>query len=129
MFNAFADQLALRHAIKTTYAKLRGDASEYIRNHPQDFMPYLVRETDGEMFNENDLQVYLDKMQNQAVWGGQTEISALSKTYKCPVHVVQSDSPVVKIGEDEFKAARPLWLAYRRHRYGLGEHYNSLVDA
>lgn len=31
-----------------------------------------------------------------------------------------------QIGDDDGKLDREVWLAYYRHGFGLGEHYNSL---
>jgi OTU domain-containing protein 6 len=42
--------------------------------------------------------------------------------------VLQGDGSVVDVGEEGEEGAR-LWVAYYRHGFGLGEHYNSLRRA
>ena len=47
---------------------------------------------------------------------------ALARAYGVGIRVVQ-DGRTAEIGEGGGKL---VWLAYYRHGYGLGEHYNSL---
>jgi OTU domain-containing protein 6 len=74
---------------------------------------------------------YCTEIANSALWGGQTEISALSKYFKVPIFVYQSDAPELKIGDEEFgkKQPHPLRISYHKKMYGLGEHYNSIKMA
>jgi hypothetical protein len=43
--------------------------------------------------------------------------------------IFSADSPVLKMGDEEGKKCSnvPLKLAYHRHFYALGEHYNSVA--
>jgi OTU domain-containing protein 6 len=47
---------------------------------------------------------------------------------KIPIFIYQAGSPVLKLGE-QYVGVRPeVRLSYHRHAYGLGEHYNSLLE-
>lgn len=54
---------------------------------------------------------YCDAIENTGVWGGQPEILALTRAYKTQIHVVQSGSPVLKVGEGEQKG-EPLMISW-----------------
>ncbi|PKS07627.1 hypothetical protein jhhlp_006233 [Lomentospora prolificans] len=133
LFSAVADQLehcdvALSSAGKRArdavegkapgFKVVRAVAAGWIEDHPDDFAPFL----------EEDLDSYVTKMRDTAEWGGQIELMALANAYNVQINVVQN-GPMEKIrpsGEMESEPAAEIWLAYYRHGYGLGEHYNSL---
>ncbi|OLL22688.1 NADH-cytochrome b5 reductase 2 [Neolecta irregularis DAH-3] len=123
LYVAFADQLLSRHGINTTYQALRKEAATYIRSHCVDFLPFLVDENTGET---SDIDAYCDEIQDTAVWGGEMEIMALAKSRGVSIHLVQEQGPVMKIEIEGGKD--PIRLAYYRHMYGSGAHYNSLRD-
>ncbi|KAK9237711.1 hypothetical protein V1525DRAFT_450264 [Lipomyces kononenkoae] len=123
LFAAIADQLRIRHDIATTVAELRSKAAAHIRSDPDTFAPFLFDEA---TLSLRDLNAYCVDVERTAIWGGDMEILALSKEYDCPVSVVMSGKARLRMNE---AGTRPeLWLAYYRHSYGLGEHYNSLRD-
>ncbi|KAG1172635.1 hypothetical protein G6F70_008632 [Rhizopus microsporus] len=121
LYNAFADQLKQRYNEETSYKDLRKLAADYMRNHADDFMPFLYLE-------DGDFEKYCNDVENTARWGGQLEILALAKARKVPVDIVQTGAPVLKICDDEYPDKPPVKLAYHKHLYSLGAHYNSLVD-
>lgn len=89
---------------------------------------------DFEAFMEEPLDDYTRKIKLTAEWGGQLELQAIAKAYGVDINIIQADGRTEKIesGEtpewdDEEKKKRVVWLAYYRHTYGLGEHYNALV--
>ncbi|KAK5658693.1 hypothetical protein OQA88_2093 [Cercophora sp. LCS_1] len=119
LFSAVADQLevndiplkpGMKPAIKP-YKVVRGVAAEWIEAHGDEFAGFL----------EEPLGEYVSKIRDTAEWGGQLELSALAQAYKVTIRVVK-EGGIEVIGEGE----KELWLAYYRHGYGLGEHYNSL---
>ncbi|KAF9971388.1 OTU domain-containing protein 6B [Actinomortierella ambigua] len=125
LYNAVADQLA-QHYEKTTSAKdLRSETAQYMRDHADDFVPFLTNKQ-GDMMSSEDFEVYLKELEESAVWGGQPELLALSRVHKVPIWVIQMGSPTVKLSADEYPMQKPLIVSYHRHMYGLGEHYNSL---
>lgn len=103
------------------YKTVRRAAAGYIEAHGDDYAGFL----------EEDLGSYVRKIRDTAEWGGQLELLALASVYGVEVCVVQDGRTEViqpngggdaKEGEERKK----IWLAYYRHGYGLGEHYNSL---
>jgi OTU domain-containing protein 6 len=126
LFSAVADQLGQNDiplsdeaTQEPAYKTVRRVASNYMLEHGDDFAPFL----------EEDLEGYARKMKNTAEWGGQLELMALARQYKAEIRVVQ-DGRMERIGEEEgAESGKTLWLAYYRHGYGLGEHYNSLRKA
>jgi OTU domain-containing protein 6 len=106
------------------YRAVRAVTADFITEHKEDF----------EAFMEEPLEAYTRKIKLTAEWGGQLELQAIARAYGVEINVVQSDGRMEKIesGEsfdEEEKRKRVLWLAYYRHTYGLGEHYNSLVKS
>jgi OTU domain-containing protein 6 len=123
LYSAFADQLKLQnrklHAGKVIpqrdeFRTIRYVAADYIEDHSDDFVPFM----------EEDLQTYTKKVRDTGEWGGQIELQALAKVYQTKICVVQGGGQVTEIGDGEDDKA--IWLAYYRHGFGLGEHYNSL---
>jgi len=106
------------------YRAVRAVTADYIVEHKDDF----------EAFMEEPLDVYTRKVKLTAEWGGQLELQAIARAYGVNINVVQSDGRHEKIEcgdmdsfDEEEQRKRVLWLAYYRHTYGLGEHYNALV--
>ncbi|RKP05671.1 hypothetical protein THASP1DRAFT_19512 [Thamnocephalis sphaerospora] len=129
LYNAVADQLRTQHKIQarkgTTHLELRKQVAAYMRDHRDDFIPFLTN-AHGDILNE--FADYCHRLETTAEWGGHAEILAMSRIFRLPVHIVQMGAPVMKISE-EFPSDRPLRISYHRHAYGLGEHYNSLRPA
>jgi OTU domain-containing protein 6 len=104
------------------YRAVRAVTADFITEHKEDF----------EAFMEEPLETYTRKIKLTAEWGGQLELQAIARAYGVVINVVQSDGRMEKIesGEsfdEEEERKRVIWLAYYRHTYGLGEHYNALV--
>ncbi|GAA5918086.1 hypothetical protein JCM6882_004986 [Rhodosporidiobolus microsporus] len=128
MFSAVADQanfLKLSPA-KETYQSTRAHAANYMRTHPDDFLPFLPSEVDPEnMMSKSEFARYCDTVEKTAEWGGEPEIRALSLHYEAPIVVIQAGTEAVEHGGDLPKE-RSMLISYHRKMYGLGEHYNSL---
>ncbi|KAL2917959.1 OTU protein [Polyrhizophydium stewartii] len=74
LFNALADQLALVDAgSQATHLTLRAAAAEFMRSHQDDFAPFMVNDN-GDMLSQAEFEQYCDKMEREAVWGGQLEV-------------------------------------------------------
>jgi OTU domain-containing protein 6 len=107
------------------YRAVRAVTADFIEEHKEDFEPFM----------EEPLDAYTRKIKLTAEWGGQLELQAIARAYGVEINVVQSDGRMEKVesGDDgdsldeEEKRRRVVWLAYYRHSYGLGEHYNALV--
>lgn len=109
LYNAFA------HAVDEPagYKLTRTKCAQYIRAHPDDFSAFL---------EEGTVEELAGRVERTAEWGGQLEVMALAKAYGVTVRVLQGEGRVEVMGEGEPE----VWLAYYRHSYGLGEHYNAL---
>ncbi|CDH58360.1 otu domain-containing protein 6b [Lichtheimia corymbifera JMRC:FSU:9682] len=127
LYNAISNQLNERYNQQVSHQELRQAAASYMREHPDDFIPFLYKD-DGDMFTADDFERYCNDIENTPRWGGQLEILALSRVKEVPVHIVQMGAPVLKVNEEDFPGKEPLKLAYHKHLYSLGAHYNSLLD-
>ncbi|KAF1354668.1 hypothetical protein BDV97DRAFT_290201 [Delphinella strobiligena] len=102
------------------YRVVRRTAAAYIAGHADEFAPFL----------EEGVEEYVRKVAETGEWGGQLELLALARTYNVPISVLQGDGRVEDIlPEHEGDAEKRIWLAYYKHGFGLGEHYNSLHKA
>ena len=139
LYSAFADQLgwlgipldtSLDQSDDTRPYKLaRLACANYLAEHKASFEPFL----DCEAAPGEDMDAHIAKVRDTAEWGGQMEVLALAKSYGVVANVVQAEGGVLRMGEDADADAdsgrrgrQDVWLAYYRHSYGLGEHYNSL---
>ncbi|GMK54235.1 hypothetical protein CspeluHIS016_0108210 [Cutaneotrichosporon spelunceum] len=152
MFSAVADQLGLLSILPAEQANnpytTRRVAAQYMREHKDDFIPFLPSvdgedmpgATDDGIMDDAQFDEYCHRVEGTAEWGGEPEIQALSRAYDIPIHVIQRGPPtVVSHGGlgDAFGGAtdaqasadageRIVRISYHRRMYGLGEHYNSL---
>ena len=101
------------------YRLTRQVAAAYICRHPDDFIPFL----------EEPLDSYVETIRETGEWGGHLEILALAKAYEVDINVLHGDGKVDKIECGSKGTPVQFWLAYYRHSFGLGEHYNSLRKA
>jgi OTU domain-containing protein 6 len=130
LFSAVADQLAqvgiplgadgADMKEDQRYKVVRKAAARYIEGHPDDFAGFL----------DEPLDQYVTKIRDTAEWGGHFELLALAKTYNIEISVLQTGgSQVIEPGLEGSSEPEKIWLAYYRHGFGLGEHYNSLRKA
>ena len=101
------------------YQFVRNRAASFISENPTDFAPFL----------EEPLDQYVHKIKHTAEWGGQLELQAVARSFKVEIRVLQADGRVEKIEPEAPTHHPPIWLAYYRHSFGLGEHYNALQTA
>lgn len=123
LFALIADQLDQRLDRHVSIDQLRQEAGDFIKSHPDDFVPFLFDETTGEM---RELDDYVKQLQTTPMWGSDMEILALARVYQVAIEVHQAGADTITYGEST--EALPLKIAYFKHLYGLGEHYNSLRD-
>lgn len=125
LFSAVADQLsqvgipiedADANAEGQRYKAVRKAAAKYIKDHPDDFLPFLAE----------PLGEYVVKIRDHAEWGGHLELLALANTYNVEICVLQNGEAQTIEPGTQTKDPEKIWLAYYRHGFGLGEHYNSL---
>jgi len=123
LYAAFADQLS-SYGHKTDYAALRKDAAGYIRTHQDDFLPFIIAD---EHSGAESVDAYADEIEKTAIWGGELEILALARKWDTGVEVWSASDVPIRINMDgsEDKVVR---LAYHKHMFGLGSHYNSCIE-
>ncbi|MDI1485182.1 MAG: OTU protein [Ramalina farinacea] len=109
-------QLPIKDPDGENYVMARAVAASYIASHAPDFEPYL----------DQPLDKYVDSIQNTGEWGGHVEILALAKAYSVTINVLHGDGHIDEVASNADTDRGSLWLAYYRHTFGLGEHYNSL---
>lgn len=122
LYAAITHQLKERKVQSSTNS-LRSQVATYMREHPDDFMPFLTKDN-GDSYTQEDFEEYCKQLETTPAWGGQLEIQALCNVLRIPIEVVQSEGPSLVTGE-QFDSS-PLVLTYYRHAYGLGEHYHSV---
>ncbi|KAI9263126.1 hypothetical protein BDA99DRAFT_509378 [Phascolomyces articulosus] len=128
LYNAISNQLSKRYHQEVDHQELRQLTATYMRNHSDDFIPFLYTDN-GDMYSADDFEHYCNEIEKTPRWGGQLEILAISRVKEVPIHIVQMGQPVLKVNEEEYPNKQPLKLAYHKHLYSLGAHYNSLLDA
>lgn len=101
------------------FTQCRADIAAYMRKHPHDFEPYLEEGC-------TDFGAYCETVEHSSEWGGQLEIAALAHARKRKVTVYSADAPALTAGE-EYDDESPILLAFHRHYFGLGAHYNAVV--
>ncbi|XP_030072288.1 deubiquitinase OTUD6B isoform X2 [Microcaecilia unicolor] len=125
MYRAVEDQLKERGSM-LTLAQLRSQTAQYMQGHVDDFLPFLITPSTGDVYTPEEFEKYCDDIVNTPAWGGQLELRALSHILQTPIEVVQADSSPIVVGEEY--SSKPVILVYMRHAYGLGEHYNSVEE-
>ncbi|KAK8201667.1 hypothetical protein IWZ01DRAFT_443138 [Phyllosticta capitalensis] len=117
---AVIDQNAEGDKKQEGFKVVRAAAADWISGHADDFVPFL----------EEPLDSYVVKVRDTGEWGGHMELIALARTYGVNIKILHADGRVDTIEPgDEGNAGgeqKELWLAYYKHGFGLGEHYNSL---
>lgn len=123
LFASIQDQLLQRHSTDVTIQQLRDMAAHYMETHSDDFIPFLFDENTNTL---RDLKDYTTELTSTAMWGSDMEIMALANEYDCPITVLMAGAAPITINEH---GSNPeLKIAFYKHSYGLGEHYNSLRD-
>ena len=132
LYRAVADQLRFTAPAASPaaagslldFAALRALAAEHMQQHSEDYAPFLGLDAAGPEY-----AAYLAAVRRAAgevEWGGQLEIRAMCAALRRCVLVYDAAAPVLAMGE-EFRTNGPeLRLAYHRHYFSLGEHYNSV---
>jgi len=110
------------------YKGLRKTAADFIRTHKEDFEPFLFAD---EYSSAKDIESYCKEIEDTALWGGEMEITALSRAIGLPVEIYSNrpKSPLVIDPQNTGQNEGVVRLAYYQHLYGLGQHYNGLFRA
>lgn len=129
MFRAIEDQLRSLGK-ESDFMSLRKEAADYMRWNSMDFSPFVADViANGDGTPEGAFEAYCMEIETTASWGGQLELQALSRALKVPIEVYSATLPLVELGAEHKKDHPPLRVAYLQHAYGLGQHYNSVVES
>ena len=127
LYRAVADQLVfVRAAEQPSFEELRRRAAAYIEAHAEDFAAFVECEAGSQEFR--DYVAGVARSSGDTVeWGGQVEIMAMCAVLQRTMLVFAASAPLVVMGQ-EFQAegGGELRLAYHKHYFSLGEHYNSV---
>jgi OTU domain-containing protein 6 len=78
-----------------------------------------------------DIDTYCREIEDTALWGGEMEITSLSRAFNVPVEIYSDRSlkpMIIEPGSDsQDKGGGVIRLAYYQHLFGLGQHYNGLM--
>jgi len=119
LYAAISHQLSLtREGVEAS--ELRGRTAAYLRGHKEEFLPFMEEEASA---SEEGFEAYVRGILDPSVWGGHLELRILSQVLARPITILQAQGVPVVVGEESKK--KGLTLTYHRHRYRLGEHYNS----
>lgn len=103
---------------------LRMVTANHMRSHRQDYIPFL--ETVD--FRDDKFEEYCERLQSEAVWGGQVELRALATCLNVVIEVYSASMPLLIMGECEAgEESKHLRLSFHTSYYDLGDHYNSVV--
>jgi OTU domain-containing protein 6 len=94
------------------YKVVRQRAADFVEAHADEFAPFL----------DSPVEQHAATIRDTAEWGGHVELLALARAYGVKIMVMQQEGRIESIGEGDVV----LWVAFYRHGFGLGEHYNSL---
>ncbi|KAK9888813.1 hypothetical protein WA026_001036 [Henosepilachna vigintioctopunctata] len=124
LYCAVSHQLEVNNQESHSVIKLRKLTANFMRENKNDFIPFMYKDS-GEPVCESYFEKYCKDVASTKIWGGQLELKALANILKCPIKVIQANSPPTILGEDF--SGPELILTYHRHLYRLGEHYNSTM--
>ncbi|XP_050418376.1 deubiquitinase OTUD6B [Patella vulgata] len=123
LYNAVSHQMKNE---KVTNESLRRQTSEHMKGNVDEFLPFLTKLDTGDCYTPEEYEYYCDAIANTSTWGGHLEIQAISKILKCRIEIIQAEGAPIILGEEYNNSNGPIVLAYHRHAFGLGEHYNSV---
>merc|ERR1739848_355179 len=96
-------------------------------NHSDDFLPFTSHKDTGDALTSEQFALYCADVRDTHAWGGQMELRALSRVLQRSIEVYQAQTQALVIGE-EYQGADVVRVSYHRYQYGLGEHYNAVVE-
>ena len=70
MYAAIAHQLHNRY----TSQNLRAQAAIFMREHSDDFAPFITHPDTGDMLSPEEFLEYCDNIENTNTWGGEPEV-------------------------------------------------------
>ena len=136
MYRSVEHQLQVRgdggagvRGLATDHVSLRRITAEALRADEWEYRPFAEEFAEETPAANEGWAKYCDDVEKTAAWGGQLELGALAKALRRSIVVFSARMPAVTMGEEfASEGGTPLLVCYQRHAFGLGEHYNSIVD-
>ena len=135
MYRSVEHQLQVRgdggagmRGLATDHISLRRITAEALRADAWEYRPFAEEFAEETPAANEGWAKYCDDVEKTAAWGGQLELGALAKALRRSIVVFSARMPKVTMGEEFAAEGEPLLVCYQRHAFGLGEHYNSIVD-
>lgn len=132
LFSALEHQLTLLNPDnKIDYMEVRRLCAEHLNENMSEYQPFLLNEK-NDLMSDEEFKVYCRQVAGERtpggkiLWGGETEVAALSKMLKKRIEVYSYGLPKPRIFGEESDET-PLRISYHRFLFGLSEHYNSVV--
>lgn len=133
MYRSVEHQLQVRGdggvGVPTDHVSLRRITADRLRADEWEYRPFAEEFAEETPAANEGWAKYCDDVEKTAAWGGQLELGALAKALRRSIVVFSARMPAVTMGEEfASEGGTPLLVCYQRHAFGLGEHYNSIVD-
>lgn len=116
------DLFQWRRPLEFSHEEIRCLCADEMLGAPGKYEPF------AELNGDEGFADYCRRVRESADWGGQLELTALSSALGISIVVHRANESTMTIGEGIGHGA-PLQVAYLKHYYTLGEHYNSVVPA
>jgi len=103
------------------HEEVRSICASSLREREETYSPF------AELKDNEDFAGYCDRVEHSCDWGGHLELRALADALQAPIHVYRAEEDALVLGGESNDGGAPLKVAYHRHYYALGEHYNSVI--
>jgi len=130
LYRSIDDQLVMvtGSGFEGGFEGLRRACAETMLENEWDYRPFADGCAEDAPEANAKWERYVSDVRDTATWGGQLELMALAKALGRRIQVFSASMPVVNMGE-EHDISGALRVAYHRHAFGLGEHYNSVENS
>ena len=98
------------------YLRVRDIAASQMQRNPDDYSQFI----------DENFASYVEKVRSSDDWGGQIELRAIAEALQRPIEIYEASTAPLTMGE-QFVDGEILRVAFHRHYYALGEHYNTVV--
>ena len=87
LFRAFS--FFMERGNQSNHMKYRREVTQYMRRHKQDYQCIFE--------NEKELDEYIEAVEKEKAWGGELEMTILSKVYKCGFIIHANGRPNISV--------------------------------
>lgn len=112
LYCAIIHQLRSQGRKQFRVSELRKITADFMRNHKDEFLPFMYNENDDGTVSEEQFEKYCKDVAHTKLWGGQLELRALSSILDSPIKVIQANGPPTILGETA--TGQEIILTYHR---------------